>query len=104
MPNPSAPSEGKGPVSKAEKSGGPADAGTPMEVKQFIYHINPSTNQVVKVEEFNEQTGERKDIPMENYGYGDPYAASYGDPYSYAYPDVGDYTNMGEYYHDPYGA
>ena len=126
MPSPSSPSEGKGPVGKAEKPDDSADASSAMELKQFIYHINPSTNQVVKIEELNEQTGEKKEIPMENYeyedpyagyndpyassysdpypsGYNDPYASSYDDPYSYAYSDGGDYSGMSEY-SDPYAA
>jgi hypothetical protein len=66
----------------AQGSGG---ADEPAEVKQYVYHVNPATNQVLKVEELA-STGERTEVPMNDQGY-DPYAGyGYADPYGATAP------------------
>ena len=99
-----------------------------VEIKQYIYHVNPATNQVIKVEELDSATGDRKEVPVDyqnydTYGdyeaYGnDPYSgydmSGYEDPYSgydmsgyedpYGGYDMSAYEDPAGGYGDPYGA
>ncbi|HZG43821.1 MAG TPA: hypothetical protein VEY93_12720, partial [Longimicrobium sp.] len=53
-------------------------AGSPDIVERhFIYQVNTVTNQLLKSEELDPATGERKEIPMASeHGY-DPYGGGY---------------------------
>src|SRR5262245_37047483 len=81
---------GKGTSAASRRRGAAADA---ADVKPYVVHVNTQTRQVMKVEEFNPDTGERKEIKMDASGY-DPYSAAGYDPY-------GAYSQSG---YDPYGA
>jgi hypothetical protein len=57
-----------------------------IEIKQFVYHVNPATNQIIKVEELDTMTGERKEVPMNqmqepNTAYGYDQSAGYDQGY-----------------------
>jgi hypothetical protein len=77
-----------------------------IEIKQFVYHVNPATNQIIKVEELDTMTGERKEIPMNQmqepntaYDYGQ--SAGYDQGY---YPNTYDPSGgYGVAGHDPSG-
>lgn len=84
------------PENKGQSEGGSAETEVPLQ--QFIYHVNPATNQILKVEELNQETGERKEIPMENYY--DPYGTPSYDYEAYGYDDGSGYAAYG--YDDPY--
>ena len=87
----------------------PAAGGAPeVETKQYVYHVNPATNQVLKVEELDPKTGQRQEVPV-SYPTHDPYAAydpQGGDPYGGQYGQGADPYGGHDPYagHDPYGA
>lgn len=63
----------------ATQSGDQGEAEGP-ETVQYIYTVNKSTTQVMKMEEIDPKTGERKELTMQGYygsGYG-PYEAGSG--------------------------
>jgi hypothetical protein len=77
-----------------------------IEIKQFVYHVNPATNQIIKVEELDTMTGERKEVPMNqmqdpNTAYGYDQSAGYDQGYDQnAYDPSGGYGVAG---YDPSG-
>ena len=74
--------------------------------RQFVYHVNPATNQVLKVEEIDPGTGQRKELTMSNAQY-DPYAGQDPQGAQGAYDPYGaqsGYADYSAYAHDPYGA
>jgi len=48
-----------------EVGGSPSEQaqGSEAIVKQYVYHINDATCEVVKVEELDDKTGERREVP-----------------------------------------
>lgn len=75
----------------AEGPSGDEPGGSPG-VKQYIYHVNEATGQVVKFEIFDEATGKREELPVPSAEtaqapwYAAPYSPevlAYVDPYAY---------------------
>src|SRR5437763_13818703 len=86
--------EETGSENRPQEGEGPQEA---AQLKQYVYTVNEATSQVVRVEELDPDTGERKELPMsqggyESYGH-DPYGGGYGggheaygaDPYGGGY-------------------
>ncbi len=83
------------------------------EIVQHVYTFNKETRQVMKIEELDPKTGQRKEVPMQGYGYSpgsyNPYAGSYdpsggyGGYEGYGYDPSGGYGGYEGYGYDPSG-
>jgi hypothetical protein len=76
---------------KSSKKNAPRDASGMPETEEWIYTVRPATGEIVKIERVDPASGERQDVPVQDYlracaGYGAYGASPYGtafDPYAF---------------------